>query len=135
MDYSYRILLITACIPLELQRRQLTARKSISHVDFSKPSTIDMETQLNVSHQLRGLLPDLVNKQMSRNTCNKPSTCLYRKYVDYQMIFRTHCIVLKKDLWYEGPYFLTYERNIMPFFLLDSSWVYFGNEWAVYYHV
>ena len=36
------------------------------HVDFSEPSAIDMEAQVNVSHQLRGLLPDLVNKRMNK---------------------------------------------------------------------
>ena len=80
-----------------------------------------MEAQVNVSYQLRELLPDLVNKQMNINTRNKPSLSFYRKYVVRQMIFSTHCIVLKmtydmRDL----TYFLTCEVNITPFFLLGS---------------
>ena len=67
-------ILISACIPLELKRGHVTARWSIPHVDISEPSAIDMDTQVNVSHQLKGLLPDLVNKRMNTNTCNKPST-------------------------------------------------------------
>ena len=79
-----------------------------------------MEAQVNVSHQLRALSPDLVNKRMNTNTCNKPSTPFYRKYLVLQMIFSTHCIVLKmtydmRDL----TYFLICEVNITPFFLLD----------------
>ena len=78
--------LIAACIPLELKREHLTAHRSIPHVDFSEPSAIDMEAQVNVSHQLRGLLPDLVNKRMNTNTCNKSRTSFYSKYVVCQMI-------------------------------------------------
>ena len=59
-------LLIAACIPLELKRGHLTAHRNMPHVDFSEPSAIDMEAQVNVSHQLRGLLPDLVNKRMNK---------------------------------------------------------------------
>ena len=78
---------------------------------------MDMEAQINVSHWLRALLLDLVNKKMNTNTCNKPSTSFYRKYVVRQMIFGTHCITLKithdmSDL----TWFLTCEVNIMPFF-------------------
>ena len=117
-------ILIVACIPLELKRGHVTARRSIPHVDFSEPSAIDMEPQVNVSHQLRGLLPDLVNKRMNKNTCNKPSMSLYCKYVVGQMIFSTHCIVLKLTYDMRGfTYYLTCEVNIMPFFLLGSSWV------------
>ena len=53
-----------------------------------------MEAHFNVSHQLRSLLPDLVNKRTNTNTCNKPSTSFYRKYVVHQMIFSTYFIVL-----------------------------------------
>ena len=73
-------MLIAACIPLELKREHLTAHRNIPHVDFSEPSAIDMEAQVNVSHQLWGLLPDLVNKRMNTNTCNKSSTSFYSKY-------------------------------------------------------
>ena len=66
-------ILISACILLELKRGHVTARRSIPHVNFSEPSAIDMDAQVNVSHKLRGLLPDLVNKQMNTNACNKPS--------------------------------------------------------------
>ena len=80
-----------------------------------------MEAQANVSHQLRALLPDLVSTRTKTNTCNKPISSFYRKYVVRQMIFSTHCIVFKmtydmRDL----IYFLTCEVNIMPFFLLGS---------------
>ena len=78
--------LIAVCIPLELKRGYLTARRSIPHVDFSKPSAIDMETQVIVSNQRRGLLPDLVNKRMNTNTRNKSSTPFYSKYIVCQMI-------------------------------------------------
>ena len=78
--------LIAACIPLELKRGHLTARRSIPHVDFSEPSAIGMEAQVNVKHQLRGLLPDLLNKRMNTSTCNKSSTSFYSKYVVRQMI-------------------------------------------------
>ena len=81
-----RKVLIAACIPLELKREHLTAHRSIPHVDFSEPSAIDMEAQVNVSHQLRGLLPDLVNKRMNTNTCNKSSTSFYIKYAVCQTI-------------------------------------------------
>ena len=41
----------------------LTVRtKEYTHVDLSQLSAIAMETQVNVSHQLRALLPDLLNK-------------------------------------------------------------------------
>ena len=116
--------MIAACIPLELKRGHVTACRSIPHVDFSEPAAIDMEAQVNASHQLRGLFPDLVNKRMNTNTRNKPSTLLYRKFVVGQMIFSTHCIVVKLTYDMRGlTYFLTFEVNIMPFFLLGSSWV------------
>ena len=67
-----------------------------THVDFSHSSAIDMEGQVNVSLQLRALVPDLVNKRMNTNTWNKPSKSFYRKYLLRQMIFSTHCIVLKR---------------------------------------
>ena len=70
-------------------------RVGVTHVDLSQPSTIGMEAQVNVSYQIRALLPDLVNKGTNTNKCNKPSTSFYRKYVVRQMIFSTHCIVLK----------------------------------------
>ena len=72
--------MITACIPLELKKGNMTARRS-THVDFSQPSAIGMETQVNVSHQLRALSPDLVNKRTNTKTCNKPRTSFYRNYV------------------------------------------------------
>ena len=80
-----------------------------------------MEAEVNVSHQLRALLSDLVNKRMNINTCNKPSTSFYRKYVVCQTILSTHCIVLKmtydmKDI----TYFLICKLNVMSFFLLGS---------------
>ena len=81
-----------------------------------------MEAQVNVCHQLRLLLPDLVNKRANTNTCNKPSTSFYRKYVVCQMIFSTLCIVLKMTYDMRGlTYFLMCEVNIMPFFLLGSQ--------------
>ena len=80
-----------------------------------------MEAQVNVRYQLRALLQDLVNERLNANTCNKPSTSFYRKYVVRQMIFGTYCIVLKITYDTRGlPYFLTCEVNIMPFFLLGS---------------
>ena len=68
-----------------------------------------MEAQVNVSHQLRALLHDLVSKRTNS------------KYVVRQMNFSTHCIVLKmtydmRDL----TYFLTCEVNITSFFFLGS---------------
>ena len=82
-----------------------------------------MEAQVNVSYQLKALLPDLVNKRININTCNKTSTSIYRKYVVHQMIFSTHCIVLKMTYdMSDLTYFLTCEVNIMLFFLLDSQW-------------
>ena len=41
-----------------------------------------MEAQVNVSHKLRALLPDLVNKRTNKDVVR-------------QKIFSTHCIVLK----------------------------------------
>ena len=79
-----------------------------------------MEVQVNVSHQLRALLPDLVNKRMNIYTCNKPSTSFHPKYVVQQMIVSTHCIVLKMTNDMRDLYFLIYKVNIMPFFLLGS---------------
>ena len=81
-----------------------------------------MEAQVNVCHQLRVLLLDLVNKRANTNTCNKPSTSFYRKYVVRQMIFSTLCIVLKMTYDMRGlTYFLMCEVNIMPFFLLGGQ--------------
>ena len=65
-----------------------------------------MEVQVNVSHQLRVLLPDLVNKRMNTYTCNKTSTSLYRKFVVRHMIVITHCIVLKMTYDVRDLYFL-----------------------------
>ena len=80
-----------------------------------------MEAQFNVSHQLRALLPDLVNKRANTSTCNKSSTSFYRKYVVHQMIFSSHCIVFKRTYdMRDLTCFLTCEVNIMPFFLLGS---------------
>ena len=110
-------ILITPCIPLELRREHVTACRMLA----SHPLTIDMEAQVNVNHQLRALLPDLVNKWMDTNTCKKPSTSFIAKYVVRQMIFSTHCIVLKMTYDMRGfTYFLTCKVNIMPFFLLGS---------------
>ena len=78
--------LIAVCIPLELKRGHLTSRRSVPYVDFSKSSVIDTEAQVNVSRQLRRLLPDLVNKRMNTNTCNKSSTSFYSKYRVCQMV-------------------------------------------------
>ena len=90
-------------------------------IDFSQPSAIDMEAQVNVSHQIRTLLPHLVNKRTNSNTCNKPSTSFHRKYVVHQIIFSTYCIVLKMTYdMRDHTYFLTCEVNIMQFFLLSS---------------
>ena len=80
-----------------------------------------MEAQVNVSHQLRAALPDLINKQMNTNTCNKPSTSFYCKYVVHQMIFSTHCMVLKMSYDMKGlTYFLKCGVHITLFFLLGS---------------
>ena len=54
-----------------------------------------MDAKINVSHQLRVLLPNSGTKQMNTDTCNKPSTSFYRKYIVHQMIVSNHCIVLK----------------------------------------
>ena len=80
---------------------------SITHVDvdFSQLSA-DMKAQVNASHHLRALLPGLLNKRMNKNTCNKPSTSFYRKYVVRQMIFSTNCIVLKMTYDTRGLTFL-----------------------------
>ena len=66
-----------------------------------------MEAQVNVSHQHQ-LLPQLVNIQTNRNTCNKPSTSFYRKYVVLKMTSAM------RDL----TNFLTCEVNIMLFFFI-----------------
>ena len=90
-------------------------------IDFSQPSAIDMEAQVNVSHQIRTLLPHLVNKRTNSNTCNKPSTSFHRKYVVHQIIFSTYCIVLKMTYdMKDHTYFPTCKVNIMQFFLLSS---------------
>ena len=58
---------------------------------------------------------------MDTSTCNKPSTSFYRKCVVRQIIFSTHCIVLKMTYDMRGfTYFLTCDVNIMPLFLLGS---------------
>ena len=100
-------ILIAACIPLELKKGHVTVHRiSATH---------------HVSHQVRALLPDLVNKPMETNTCNKPSTSIYRRHIVHQMIFSTHCIVFKMTHDMRGfTYFLTCEVNIIPFFLLGS---------------
>ena len=111
-------------MPLELKRGHVTACRTIPHVDFSQPSVVDIEGRINVSHQLRALLLDLVNKRMNTNTCNKPSMSCYCNYVVRQMTFRTHCIALKMTYDMRGlTRFRTCETNIIPFFLLDSCWV------------
>ena len=93
-------------------------RKCSCSQNVSQPSI----SYMRGGHQIRALLPDLVNKQMNTNTCNKPCTSFYRKYVVRQMIFSTHCIVLNLTYDMRGStYFLTCEVNIMPFFLLGSQ--------------
>ena len=89
----------------------MTARRNIPNVGFSKPSAIDMEAKVNVSHQLRGLLPDLVNKRKNTKKCNKPSTSFYCKHVVRQMIFSTHCVVLK----------MTYDMRDLTYFLTPAG--------------
>ena len=54
------------------KKRICDCAQEYTHVDFSQPSAIDMEAQVNVSYQVRALLPDLVNKPTNTNTCNKP---------------------------------------------------------------
>ena len=106
---------------IRTKKRTCDCAKEYTHVDFIQSSAIYMEAQINVSYQLRTLLPDLVNERINTNTCNKPSPSFCRKYVVRQMIFSTHCIVLKITYDTRGlPYFLTCEVNIMPFFLLGS---------------
>ena len=110
-------IMIAACIPLEIKKRACDCAQEYTHVDLSLPSAMYMEAEVNVSHQLRALLSDLVNKRMNANTCNKPSASFYRKYVVCQMILSTHCIALKmtygmKDI----TYFLICKLNIMSFF-------------------
>ena len=83
---------------IRTKKRTCDCTQEYTHVDFSQPSAIDMGTQVKVSYQLRLLLPDLVNKRTNTNTCNKPSTSFCRKYVVYQIIFGTHCIILKTFL-------------------------------------
>ena len=48
--------MVTACIPLEL--------------------AIEMEAEVNISHQLSALLSGFSNKQMNTNKCNKINTSL-----------------------------------------------------------
>ena len=51
----------------------------------------------------------------------KQTDYVYRKYVVRQMIFSTHCIVLKMTYdMIDLTYFLKCEANIMPFFWLGS---------------
>ena len=68
-----------------------------------------MEAQVNVNHQLRARLPDLVNKQTNN-------------YVVRQKIFSTHyCIVLK----------MTYDMRDLTYFLIcevNMSFVLFGSR-------
>ena len=80
---------------LRTKKRSCDCAQKYTHVDFIQPSAIYMEAQVNVRYQLRALLQDLVNERLNANTCNKPSTSFYRKYVVRQMIFGTHCITLK----------------------------------------
>ena len=77
------------------KKRTCDCMQEYTHVDLSQQSAIDIEAQVNVSHQLRALLPDLGNKRMNTNTCNKPSTSFYCKYIVHQMIFSTPYVVLK----------------------------------------
>ena len=53
---------------IRTNREHVTARLEYTHVDFSQPSAIDMEAQVNVNHQLWALLPDLVNKRTNTHT-------------------------------------------------------------------
>ena len=59
---------------IRTKKRTCCCALSIPHVVFSEPSAVDMEAQVNVNHQLRGLLPDLINKRMNTSTCSKSST-------------------------------------------------------------
>ena len=111
--------MITACIPLELNRGHVT---EYTYINCNQSSAINMEAQVNVSHELMALLPDLVNKRMNTNICNKPSTSFYRKYIVRQVIVSAHCIVLKMTYGIrELTYFLMYKVNIMPFTFLDNT--------------
>ena len=80
---------------IRTRKKTCDCAQECTNVDFSQPSAIDIETQMNISYQQRALLPDLVNKRRNTNTCNKLSTSFYCKYVLHQIIFSTHCIVLK----------------------------------------
>ena len=105
---------------IRTKRRTCDCAQSTTQADFSESSAIDMEAQVNVNHELRGPLPDLVNKRMNTNICNTPSTSFYRNYVVCQMIL----VLIKKTYDMRGlTYFLTCEVNIMSLFLLGNSWV------------
>ena len=61
---------------IRTKKRTCDCAKECTDVDFIQPSVVYMEAQVNVSYQLRALLPDLVNEQINTNACNKPSTSL-----------------------------------------------------------
>ena len=111
--------MITACIPLELNRGHVT---EYTYINCNQSSAINMEAQVNVSHELMALLPDLVNKRMNTNICNKRSTSFYRTDKVRQVIVSVHCIVLKMTYGIrELTYFLMYKVNKMPFTFLDNG--------------
>lgn len=66
--------MITTCILLELNRENMTARRST----YMLISATDMDAQVKVRDQLRVLLTDLVKKQTNTNICNKLSTSLWQ---------------------------------------------------------
>ena len=66
--------MITTSILLELNRENMTARRST----YMLISATDMDAQVKVRDQLRVLLTDLVKKQTNTNTCNKLSTSLWQ---------------------------------------------------------
>ena len=66
--------MITTCILLELNRENMTARRSTYMLILAT----DMDVQVKVRDQLRVPLTDLVKKQTNTNTCNKLSTSLWQ---------------------------------------------------------
>lgn len=66
--------MITTCILLELNRENMTVRRSTYMLILAT----DMDAQVKVRDQLRVLLTDLVKKQTNTNTCNKLSTSLWQ---------------------------------------------------------
>lgn len=66
--------MITTCILLELNRENMTARRST----YMLISATDMDAQVKVRDQLRVPLTDLVKNQTNTNTCNKLSTSLWQ---------------------------------------------------------